>query len=153
MTRNAVFIRLGILLTVSVMVEQTLFMTQLPFPGMLTKSLFQRWAGLPCPLCGGTRAMNALFHGDWHQVLYLNWLALPAAIIGVVIVSVSVAELLLRRAIFPRLNISRRAWWSLAAVFLLLWGWQIYQSLHTPKPELLNRRGWFFKFYKFPEIR
>ncbi|MDR1191042.1 MAG: DUF2752 domain-containing protein [Verrucomicrobiales bacterium] len=150
MTRDAILLRLGLLLTVGVVVLQTVFMAQLPFLGALTKSLFQRWLGLPCPLCGGTRAMNALFHGDLTQALYLNWLALPVAAAGIIIVTVSGIELLARRAIFPSLKFSRRAWLSLAAVFVLLWGWQIYQALHTPKPELLNPRGLFFKFYRFP---
>ncbi|MDR1145367.1 MAG: DUF2752 domain-containing protein [Verrucomicrobiales bacterium] len=153
MTRDAMLLRLGLLFTVSVMVAQTVFMARLPFLGALTKGLFQRWFGLPCPLCGGTRAMNALFHGDLTQALYLNWLALPVAAAGLLIVSVSGIELVTRRAFFPGVKLGRRAWLSLAAMFMLLWGWQVYQALHTPKPELLNRAGLFFKFYKFPETR
>jgi hypothetical protein len=37
--------------------------------------LFRAWSGLPCPLCGGTRALVLAAHGDWLGSLQMN----PAA--------------------------------------------------------------------------
>jgi Protein of unknown function (DUF2752) len=49
------------------------------FPG-LPACVFKNATGLPCPLCGGTRATQALLRGDLSRALYLNVAALPAAI-------------------------------------------------------------------------
>jgi hypothetical protein len=97
--------------------------------------------------------MRALFAGDLARALYLNWLALPVLVIGVLAVVVIGVELITRRRWLPPVRIGRRGAALAAAVFVLLWGWQIFQSLHAPKPELLNPNGLFFKFYKFPENR
>jgi hypothetical protein len=153
LSRDGVFIRLGVLLTIGTMVIQTLYMHQFTLFGTMTKSAFQRWVGLPCPLCGGTRAMHALFLGNLHQALYLNWLALPVLILGIAVIVISVIELITRRSLWPHFSISRRGIILLLALFLFLWGLQIFQSLYVPKPELLNPNGLFFKFYKFPESR
>jgi hypothetical protein len=153
LTRDGILLRLGILLGIGVMVLQTLFMSQFTFFGDLTKSAFQRWVGLPCPLCGGTRAMHALFGGDLHRALYLNWLALPTLIIGAILVIICCLELWSRRSWLPSLKLSRRGFILIVGVFVALWALQIFQSLRGPKPELLNPNGLFFKFYKFPETR
>jgi len=34
--------------------------------------LFYRLSGMPCPGCGMTRALAALFHGEWREVLRLH---------------------------------------------------------------------------------
>lgn len=40
--------------------------------------VFHALSGLPCPLCGGTRAACAILHGDLASALRLNATALPA---------------------------------------------------------------------------
>ena len=42
---------------------------------------FKLLTGLPCPLCGLTRACFALLHGDWVSALRLNPLA-PVAVMS-----------------------------------------------------------------------
>ncbi|MDR0532633.1 MAG: DUF2752 domain-containing protein [Verrucomicrobiales bacterium] len=153
LTRDGIIIRIGVLVVIGVMVLQTLFMSQFTVLGQMTKSAFQRWVGLPCPLCGGTRAMHALFEGDWHRALYLNWIALPVLIIGTLLVIICCIELIFRHAILPKIHFTRRTLALLGLLFIALWVLQIFQSLYTPKPELLNPNGLFFKFYKFPETR
>lgn len=150
LSRDAMLVRLGVLFTIGCMVLQTLFMHQFTFLGNMTKSAFLRWVGLPCPLCGGTRAMNALFNGEWREALYLNWLAIPVLIIGIALVTVIGVELMFRRAILPAVTINRRRGLLLVSAFLLLWFLQIYQALVIPKPELLNPDGLYFKFRPFP---
>jgi hypothetical protein len=150
LTRDSILTRLGILVAIGAMISQTLFIPQSTFLGDLAKSAFQRWIGLPCPLCGGTRAMRALLEGDLQRALYLNWLALPILAIGATLVIICCLELATRRAWLPSPKLSHRAWLTLLAAIALLWGWQIYQALDTPKPELLNPDGLFFRFYRFP---
>lgn len=38
----------------------------------------QRWFGLPCPFCGGTRALESLAQGDWLAGLLWNPLVMLA---------------------------------------------------------------------------
>ena len=41
--------------------------------------LFHWWTGLDCPLCGLTRAMLSLAHGNWRAALHYNALS-PVAV-------------------------------------------------------------------------
>lgn len=150
LTRDGIIIRIGVLILIGTMVLQTLFMSQFTLFGHMTKSAFQRWVGLPCPLCGGTRAMHALFEGDIHRALYLNWIALPVLVFGVLLVALCCIELLLHRSLLPVIRFNRRILIFAGILFVALWGLQIFQALYVPKPELLNPNGLFFKFYKFP---
>src|SRR5437879_5394971 len=47
----------------------------LPAPNAISFCLFRRWAGIPCPLCGMSRATFALARGDWREVFRLHPLA------------------------------------------------------------------------------
>ena len=51
----------------------------LPLAYANTSCLFRHATGIPCPLCGLTRAMLALALGDWREVLRLHPLALLVA--------------------------------------------------------------------------
>lgn len=100
--------------------------------------------GLPCPLCGGTRAAKALMHGDAATALRLNALAIPAvaaiALAGLVLVSEAIRGRpwldwtpLIRR-------FGRFAPWLV--LFLLIW-WipQLLGALRGSKEELLDTRN------------
>ena len=52
----------------------------------LPECTFARWTGIPCPSCGGTRAMQALFAGEVGQAFTFNPL-LVAGLFGSVVFS------------------------------------------------------------------
>ena len=97
--------------------------------------------GLPCPLCGGTRAARAILAGNWDCAVYLNALAFPALILVALLMAALSVE-----AIFGRDVLS----WSAAAGWVARWGpllialtivwWlpHLFLALRTPKPELVD---------------
>ena len=44
--------------------------------------MFHRLTGIPCPLCGTTRACVSLLHGDVASALRINPLAVVAMVVG-----------------------------------------------------------------------
>lgn len=100
--------------------------------------------GLPCPLCGGTRAAHAILSGDWHRAFYLNALAFPAlALIGAAAAALLV-EASTARAIIPWEQVHRKAsrWGPVLLVLAVGW-WvpHVILALRTPKPELVDLRN------------
>ncbi len=103
-----------------------------PAPNAISFCLFRRVAGIPCPLCGMSRASFALARGDWREMFRLHplapfltlecgavWLAAGAWAAGWRIpLPQQQRERLLERVILAN-----------AALFLLLWGVRFY--LHT----------------------
>jgi len=108
-------------------------------------SAFRNIIGLPCPLCGGTRATHYLLQGDLTQALYYNWLALPAFLGGMALVLIFGWELLRDRAYLPIFRLSKRIWAAAIIFVIAIWAYHIYDALHTPKLELLNSRGLYFQ--------
>lgn len=105
---------------------------------------FKNATGLPCPLCGGTRAAQSLLEGDFSRAIYLNPLALGAvAILGATAV-IFLIEALRGRALADWTAVRRRGlpFIPLALALLLLW-WipHIAGALRTPKTELLDLRN------------
>ncbi len=127
------------------------FLPHLPF--LPSSDLMRNLIGLPCPFCGGTRAMSCLLHGDWRGALYFNWIVFPVLLVGGSVIALIIYELLFNRQVLSPAKITPRKLSFFAALLLLLWGLQIGQALFTPKPELLNRNGLFFQFVSFPEKR
>jgi hypothetical protein len=70
--------------------------------------------GIPCPLCGMTRAVVAAVHGHLGTSLAFN----PG---GIVVLALAVVALL-RPQWLARV---RLPWWSFAIVFGALWVWNI----------------------------
>jgi uncharacterized membrane protein AbrB (regulator of aidB expression) len=70
--------------------------------------------GIPCPLCGMTRAVVAAVHGHVGTSLAFN----PA---GIVVLALALVALL-RPQWLARL---RLPWWSFAVAFGALWMWNI----------------------------
>lgn len=104
--------------------------------------LFHQATGLPCALCGGTRAARCLVRQDWRGAWYYNSLiyalAPGAALLGVILLAeAACGKELLRRP-------SRRKALPLAIGIALLllawWAWHVYDAVTTPKPELADFR-------------
>ncbi|CAN5513621.1 hypothetical protein BH09VER1_BH09VER1_45160 [soil metagenome] len=115
----------------------------LPRPGLplLPVCPFKSMTGLPCPLCGGTRAAHAMLQGDLARTLYLNPLAIPAVLLLVFAALVLAYESSTGTPLANWTIVSRRlnALFPFALAALLIW-WlpHIYLALRTPKPELLE---------------
>lgn len=103
--------------------------------------------GLPCPLCGGTRATHYILQGDWSSALYYNWIAFPAVFFGTLLALIWIAEAISNRRLL-HLRFPRKVWFgpSIIACILLVWGAHIHDALSTPKPELVNTNGIYFKW-------
>jgi hypothetical protein len=87
--------------------------------GVLPKCVIHEWTGLHCPGCGGTRAFQALAHGDLIGALGMN----PFGV-GVIVYLALLALRTSWEAAFPdrhwrRLPFSDRAAWGLVALLLV----------------------------------
>lgn len=105
---------------------------------------FHSLTGLPCLLCGGTRAMDAILAGNPQAALHLNALAFPAlALVGIVtgvfLIEASTGRVIapwerifykLKR-LTPLLLLAAAAWWAI----------HMYLALKTPKPDLVDLRN------------
>ena len=105
---------------------------------------FHLLSGLPCPLCGGTRAAQAALRGDWAMALYLNPLALVVVTALIFFVATALTELILGRTVLPwaAWRRVRGALIPALLVGLLVW-WPVHlvSALRTPKKELIDLRN------------
>lgn len=90
--------------------------------------LFKRLTGIPCPTCGGTRAVLHLLRGD----LSAAWRSHPLVavlLLGLMVYAVLSAASLASFRRLPVLQASRRVWCWLAGLLLALaalnWGYLI----------------------------
>lgn len=106
---------------------------------------FHAASGLPCPLCGGTRAAQATLRGDFARAAYLNPLALPVVLTLAAAASLAFLEFWRGRPLadWPthRVRVLPKLPWLLLAALLLWWPFHLFLALRTPKPELLNLRN------------
>lgn len=102
--------------------------------------------GIPCLFCGGTRATHFILHGEFQRALYFNWIAFPALAAAVSLVLVMSLEIGRCRALLPSVRLRKSQWMTLGVLAALMWGHHVYDALYSPKPELLNREGLFFRF-------
>ena len=71
--------------------------------------------GIPCPLCGTTRAVTAAVHGDLLGSLWFN----PAGLLVVVTAVVVLAAWRVRRITIPI--------WTFSLVLALMWAYQLFK--------------------------
>ena len=71
--------------------------------------------GIPCPMCGMTRGVTAVVHGELGRALTLN----PGAFLAV-----AVAILLLLRWRATRVVVPV---WAIATLVAVLWTWQLFK--------------------------
>jgi len=106
-----------------------------------TSCTFYSLTGLPCPLCGGTRAAKAFLQGDLSRAVRLNALAIPAVIVIATMAGVLLVEGLRGRRLYPWETLAQRYGKFLPWVILVLIIWwipQIAGALRGSKSELLN---------------
>lgn len=102
---------------------------------------FKGMTGLPCPLCGGTRAAHALLQGDLPRAIYLNPLALPVVAGLVMAILVLAYEAITGTRLGNWAVVSRKLNTLVPVGFAILVIWwlpHIYMALRTPKLELVE---------------
>ncbi|MDX6765908.1 MAG: DUF2752 domain-containing protein [Candidatus Methylacidiphilales bacterium] len=111
-----------------------------------TPGHFLAWTGLPCPLCGGTRAMRALLLGDWSRALYLNPLAVLVVLGGLLWTAACLWEAWRGRALVPGWDqkLAPAGRW-LVLLIVLYWIYHAGTAWWWPKEELLNRGGFLLR--------
>ncbi len=110
----------------------------LPLP---SQCAIRSLTGLPCPLCGGTRATRALLHGDVNRALQLNALALPALIVLAGGAALLGWEGVRGRPVMDWKALGARLWKWAPWVAVLLVAWWIPQlagALSGTKAELMD---------------
>ena len=71
--------------------------------------------GIPCPMCGMTRGVTSLVHGDFAHALLMN----PASYLAVALAVLLLFQWRTRKVVVPV--------WLLVAVMALMWTWQIFK--------------------------
>ncbi len=103
--------------------------------------LFHEATGLPCALCGGTRAAKSIVHGDFQHALHLNAAAFPAVAVMLLAILVFAWEGLRGRALANWSALAQRyRIVFLIGLFLLILWWipQMAGALTGSKSELIN---------------
>jgi hypothetical protein len=71
--------------------------------------------GIPCPLCGMTRGVTALVHGDFAQALLMN----PASYLVVALAVLLFVQWRTKRVVIPV--------WLIVTALALMWTWQLFK--------------------------
>ncbi|HAV62069.1 MAG TPA: hypothetical protein DCY13_06855 [Verrucomicrobiales bacterium] len=93
---------------------------------------FRTLTTVPCPFCGGTRALSAAAGFDWLLAIQFNPLVMLAAVLIVIWSMLGLADLLLKGSLVTRLNgwlARHHFWWTAAGLTLVNWG---YLLLNPP---------------------
>jgi hypothetical protein len=71
--------------------------------------------GIPCPLCGMTRGVTALVHGDIARAAVLN----PGSFLVVGLAVLLLVQWRMRRVVVPI--------WLIVTLLVALWTWQLFK--------------------------
>jgi hypothetical protein len=71
--------------------------------------------GIPCPMCGMTRGVTSLVHGDFAHALLMN----PASFLAVALVLLVILQWRTRKIVIPV--------WLIAVALGLMWSWQLFK--------------------------
>lgn len=116
--------------------------SSISLPG--SSCLFHSATGLPCALCGGTRATKAILHGDFQRALHLNAAAFPFIAAMVVAIVILGWECLRGRAMTHWGNLARRyrLIFPITLILLVIW-WipQMVGALSGRQSELIDLRN------------
>lgn len=94
---------------------------------------FRSVTGLPCVLCGGTRATTALLHGDLHRAINLNAIAIPAVLLGIAAMTALAWEAASGRRNVPwdgLAELLKKRGYLLLIVLALWWAFQLTRASH-----------------------
>ena len=131
-------IRVGIILSVLLVLTGCYFSGSAIFQW---PCVFHAVSGLPCPLCGGTRAACAILHGDLKSALRLNATAIPAMVTLIVGGCLCAWETLRGRPLADWTGLMQRnvRWIPLVIPLLLAW-WipHLLGAVKASKSELVN---------------
>ena len=141
------FLTLGVILALTL-----LFWCNPDRPLSLMPCLFHKMTGLPCALCGGTRAACSLLHGNFHRAFTLNPLAFPAIAFLFGMGSVSLLEILLGRPLADW----HLAWFRalkflpwLAGILILWWFAHMTIAIRQSNTDLVNLKkapaAWIYR--------
>jgi hypothetical protein len=113
-----------------------------PLPGLPCG--FRNLSGLPCAMCGGTRAVASVLEGEWCVALYGTAMAIPglAGLVG--LAGICLAELWRGSAWIDWNPFRKRIGGLLPLTLALLTAWwalHVVSALKTPKPELVDLRN------------
>ena len=141
------FLVLGVTLVLTI-----LFWCNPDRPLSLMPCLFHKITGLPCALCGGTRATCAILHGHFQRAFALNPMAFPAITCLIGIAGVSILEMLIGRP----LTDWNSAWkhvlkflpW-LTGILILWWFAHMTIAIKQPNTELVDLKkspaAWIYR--------
>lgn len=103
---------------------------------------FRALSGLPCAMCGGTRAASALVKGDWKQALEWNAMAVPLLAAMAIAALLCSIELIRGRALIDW-NLLQKwpARFLIPGLGLLLvwWAFHVRAALENPGSGLADR--------------
>ena len=71
--------------------------------------------GIPCPMCGMTRGVTALVHGDFARALLMN----PASFVAVALALLLLVQWRTKRVVVPV--------WLIVTVLACMWAWQLFK--------------------------
>ena len=71
--------------------------------------------GIPCPMCGMTRGVTALVHGDFAHALLMN----PASYLAVALAVLLLVQWRAKRVVIPV--------WVIIGVLAVMWTWQVFK--------------------------
>jgi Protein of unknown function (DUF2752) len=114
-----------------------------PLLGLQTCA-FKGLTGLPCALCGGSRAVQAALRGDVARAYYLNMAALPGIAIAGSLAILLWYEAMRGRALFDWSSFPKRLrplLPLLLALFCSYWLVHIVDAVRGPKLELVDVRN------------
>ena len=110
---------------------------------------FKGATGLPCALCGGSRAAQAVLRGDFAQACYLNMAALPSIAIVASVVLLLWSEAIGGNAVIDWGRLPQRIrplLPLLLAFFCFYWIVHIADAIRAAKPELIDVRNPIARF-------
>jgi len=115
--------------------------------------LFRTTTGVPCLMCGATRAFFALSHGRVADAWYYNPLIFPVGFVVGCLVLLWLTEAILGRSIvfvnsktFHRVLFCPFVLPVLLSMLAILWAWRIMDVLSSGKSELLHKKGLILQY-------